>query len=441
MHSTITTRSLAQRALARTLAKARSASGGAGAYPQSAWWHGEARLKQLPPDGDWRIWLILAGRGFGKTRSIVEWANEQARINPCSRGAVVGATDSDVYKVLIAGESGFLQQSVDGFQPTYNANKGLLTYPNGSTAWVFSAEKPDRLRGPQHHWAVCDELAAWRYPEAWDQLLFGLRLGDDPRVAIATTPRPTPLIKRLLQDDTCVTVTGSTYENKDNLAPAFFTAIINRYENTTLGRQELNAEILSDMPGALWKRDQLEALRVTKHPKLTRIVVGLDPSASSNEDSDETGIVAVGLGDDGHGYVLEDATLIAEPEVRAKAAVAVYHKHDADAVVAEINNGGDWIPFAIHVVDKNVYVKVVHASRGKHTRAEPIAGLYEQGRVHHVGVHGALEDQQCSWTVNTVDSPDRLDALVWALWELMFNAPGVVEIDSAPKEVADLFGG
>jgi phage terminase large subunit-like protein len=408
-------------------------------YPATEWWHGLARPEQIPPSGDWRIFMALAGRGWGKTRSIVEWAIEQARVQPGSRGALVGATNSDVYKVLVAGESGFLAKASPDFYPTYNTGKGVLTFPNGSTVWTFSAEEPNRLRGPQHHWAICDELAAWQYPDAWDQLLFGLRLGSDPRVAIATTPRPTPLIKRLLADSTCVVVRGSTYDNAANLAPTFISSIVRRYEGTRLGRQELNAEVLDDTPGALWTRDLLEANRVMAHPDLKRIVIGLDPSASSNDESDETGIIAAGLGVDGHGYILEDATLIAEAEKRARAAVALYNKYEADAVVVEINNGGDWIPFAIRVVDKAVRVKVVHASRGKHTRAEPVAGLYEQHKVHHVGYHGALEDQLCSWTSASSDSPDRLDALVWALWELMLSR-GEITHDSAPSVLSEYRG-
>ncbi len=409
-------------------------------YPPSDWFAVPlAREKQLPPSGDWRIWLILAGRGFGKTRSIVEWGIEQARAMPGSTGVMVGATASDVYKVLIAGESGVLKTRTDSFQPTYNSSKNLLTFPNGSSAWLISADEPNRLRGLNTYWAICDELAAWRYPDAFDQLLLGLRLGSDPRVAIATTPRPTPLIRQLITDPTCVITSGSTYENKDNLAPSFLATIVRRYEGTRLGRQELYAEVLGDTPGALWTRDLLERTRVTQTPELVRVVVGVDPSASANEDSDETGIIAAGLGVDGHGYVLEDATLIAEAEKRAQAAVAVYHKQRADAIVVEVNNGGDWIPLAIHVVDVDARVKVVHASRGKHTRAEPIAGLYEQGRVHHVGFHGELEDQQCSWTSATRDSPDRLDALVWALTELMLKDQGELDIRPASEVLSNLF--
>jgi phage terminase large subunit-like protein len=316
----------------------------------------------------------------------------------------------------------------------------LLTFPNGSTAWCITAQEPNRLRGLNTAWAICDELAAWQYPDAFDQLLFGLRAGDNPRVVIATTPRPTPLIKRLLNDPTCVVVRGSTYENAANLAPTFLSAIVNRYEGTRLGRQELNADILDDTPGALWNRTLLEQGRVTKAPDLKRIVIAIDPSASSSEDSDETGIVAAGLGVDGHGYVLEDATLIGDPEKRSKAAVALFHKYKADTVVAETNNGGDWIPFAIRTVDKTVPVKVVHASRGKHTRAEPVASLYEQGKVHHVGYLATLEDQLCSWTSASVSSPDRLDALVWALWALMLDGMGELEISAAPAGISDYFG-
>lgn len=409
-------------------------------YPQTGWWHGEAREKQLPPKGAWSIWLLLAGRGFGKTRSIVEWGIEQARTMPKSRGALVARIASDNRDVLVEGESGFLAKCSPDFMPKYEPSKRRLTFPNGSIITTYSADEPNTLRGPQHHWALCDELAAWQFVEAWDNLLMGLRLGVDPRVAIATTPRPVPLVKSLLADPTCIAVRGSTYDNAANLAPSFLTAIVKRYEGTRLGRQELNADILDDTPGALWNRAMLEQGRVTKAPELKRIVIAIDPSASSNEDSDETGIIAAGLGVDGHGYVLEDATLIGDPERRSKAAVALFHKYQADAIVAEANNGGDWIPFAIHTVDKTVQVKVVRASRGKYTRAEPVASLYEQVRVHHVGYLATLEDQQCSWTSASTDSPDRLDALVWALWALMLDGMGELEISAAPAGISDYFG-
>lgn len=402
-------------------------------------WTFWARPKQLAPPGDWRIFLILAGRGFGKTLAITQWAIQQAKAMPKSRGAIVAPTAGDARDVLVEGESGIMNVVSPGFRPFYEPSKRRLTFPNGSRATLFSADEPSRLRGPQHHWAICDEIAAWQYMDAFDQLMLGLRLGKDPRVAIATTPRPIPLIKQLMSDPTVAIVTGSTYENRANLAPAFFTGVVSRYEGTRLGRQELDAEVLGDTPGALWTRDLLEVNRVTKTPDLKRIVIGIDPSASANEDSDETGIIAAGLGADGQGYVLEDASLIGDPEKRAKAAVALYHKYKADAVVAEINNGGDWIPFAIHTVDKTVNVKVVHASRGKRTRAEPVASLYEQHKAHHVGYLGALEDQLCGWTSASTDSPDRLDALVWALWELMIG-DGDVSVGYAPSSLSEWRG-
>lgn len=360
---------------------------------------------------------------------------------PKSRGALIAPTAADARDVLVEGESGILNLSPPKFRPLYEPSKRRLTWPNGSRATLFSADEPNRLRGPQYHWAICDEIATWQYVDAFDQLLLGLRLGKNPRVAVATTPRPIPLIKRLLADPMVAVVRGSTYENKANLAPAFLEQIVKRYAGTRIGRQELNAEILDDTPGALWTRDLLEKNRVTEYPDLKRIVISMDPSASENADSDETGIIASGLGADDHGYVLEDATLIGDPEKRAKAAIALYNKYKADAIVVEINNGGDWIPFAIHTVDKSVSVKVVHASRGKHTRAEPVASLYEQGKVHHVGYLGALEDQYCSWTSATTDSPDRLDAAVWGLTDLMIGDQGEMTIGKAPEALSEFFGG
>lgn len=410
-------------------------------FPPSAWFSVPlAREKQLPPAGEWRIWLILAGRGFGKTRSVVEWALERARTQPGSTGVLAGATASDVYKVLVAGESGVLKSAPDAFRPLYNSSKSLLTFPNGTTAWLLSAEEPDRFRGLNTHWAACDELAAWRYADSWDQLLLGLRLGDDPRVAIATTPRPTLLIKQLLKDPTVAVTRGSTYENKANLAPAFLTTIVNRYEGTTLGRQELNAEILDDMPGALWKRTTIETERVTEVPELRRIVVAIDPAVTANAESAETGIIAAGVGEDGQGYILDDKTISASPDGWAKQAVALYHTLKADRIVAEVNNGGDMIEHTIRTVDSRVAFTQVRASRGKHTRAEPVAALYEQGKVHHVGAFGLLEDQMCQWTPTDADSPDRVDALVWALTELMLDGGGEMSVGDAPRSISEYFG-
>lgn len=376
-----------------------------------------ARPNQLPPAGDWLTWLILAGRGFGKTRCITEWAKMQARAMPGSRGAMVAATAADVRDVLVEGESGILNISSDSFRPLYEPSKRRLTWPNGTIATLFSADEPDRLRGPQHHWAVSDELAAWRRVETWDMLMFGLRLGQNPRVTVATTPRPTPIIKQLIADRTCHVTRGSTYDNRDNLAPSFFQQIVGKYEGTRLGRQELNAEILDDVPGALWTRALIEQFRVTKHPELTRVVVGVDPHASTGE----SGIIVAGLGTDKHGYVLDDLSTGGSPDTWARQAVTGYHKHRADRIAAEANNGGDMVISTILTVDKKVATKKLWASRGKQTRAEPIAALYEQGRIHHVGMFASLEDELCTWVSGESDSPNRLDAAVWALTELMSN--------------------
>lgn len=336
---------------------------------------------------------------------------------PGSRGAMVAATAADVRDVLIEGESGVMNISPAYFRPLYEPSKRRLTWPNGSTATLFSAEEPDRLRGPQHHWAVCDELAAWTRPDTWDMLMFGLRLGDSPRLAVATTPRPIPIIKQLVSDPTTHVTRGSTYENRDNLAPAFFQQVVGKYEGTRLGRQELNAEILEDVPGALWTRAMIEAGRVTRHPDLTRVVVGVDPAASTGE----TGIIVAGIDASGHGYILDDLSTAGSPETWGRQVVTGYYKHKADRAAVEANNGGDMVISTIKVVDPRVATKKLWASRGKYTRAEPVAALYEQGRVHHVGVFTALEDEYCNWVSGESDSPNHLDAAVWALTELMLN--------------------
>lgn len=374
----------------------------------------------------WRIWLVLAGRGFGKTRCGVEWVRDRVQTGQAGRIALVGATSSDVRDVLIEGESGILAKSPPWFRPVWQSARSRLVWPNGAIALTYSAEEPDRLRGKQHDGGLCDELASWRYVDTWDQLMFGMRLGEDPRVVITTTPRPTEIIKSLVRrsvDPTDVRVTkGSTFDNKANLAPAFVDQIIKRYQGTRLGRQEIDAEILDDAPGALWKRGQLDKLRVTAHPPLVRIVVAVDPAVTSDAKSDETGIVVAGLGTDGHGYVLQDRSLSESPAKWAAEVVAAYHVHRADRIVAEVNNGGDLVEAAIRTVDRDVSYKAVRAARGKQTRAEPIGALYEQGKVHHVGTLAKLEDQLCNWDPTTsARSPDRLDALVWALTELMLE--------------------
>ncbi len=389
-------------------------------------WRSVARRDQLPPEGDWRFWLILAGRGFGKTRSVNEWALEQARKYPKSRGALVAATAADAREVLVEGESGILNIAPPDFQPKYSPSRQRLEFPNGSIATHFSADEPNRLRGPQFHWAICDELAAWRFAVAFDNLLLGVRLGIDPRIAIATTPRPVPLIQKLLTDPACIVTRGSTYENAAHLAPAFLESILSRYAGTRLGRQEIEGEVLADVPGALWQFAWIEAARVSAAPELLRIVIAVDPAVTAGKTADETGIVAAGaalINGELHGYVLGDHTLKASPERWARAAVAAYHQHNADRILAEVNNGGDLVEHTIRTVDTSVPITQVRASRGKVTRADPIAALYEGGRVHHVGEFRALEDQMCKWTADAGGSPDRVDALVWALHDLLIANP------------------
>ena len=389
-------------------------------------WPAIARPNQLPPPGNWQVWLLLAGRGFGKTRTLAEWVCQQAASGRAGRIALVAATAADARDVLVEGQSGILAVSPPWFRPVYEPSKRRLTWPNGAMATTFSAEEPERLRGPQHDAAICDELGAWSRPETWDMLQFGLRLGRHPRCLVATTPRPTRLIRELLaREGRDVMVTrGSTYENRANLAPGFFDQIIRKYEGTRLGRQELNAELLEDTPGALWSHSIIDATRQTLAPHLARIVVAIDPAATSGEDADETGIVVVGKDHQGHGYVLADASGKHQPVEWAKTAVAAYRAHHADRIVAERNNGGAMVEATIRMVDGNVPVTTVWASRGKAARAEPVSALYEQGRVHHIGAFPKLEDQMCAFTTDfdrarAGYSPDRLDALVWGLTELL----------------------
>ena len=303
----------------------------------------------------------------------------------------------------------------------WNKSRSAYMLPNGSRIKGFSAEKPDRLRGPQHHGAWCDELAAWASPETFDQLQFGLRLGHNPQVIVTTTPRPTKIVKEILKDPETIVTRGSTYENRDNLAASTLVTLQNKYENTRLGRQELFGEILDDNPGALWTRAGIESARIKLEniPPLIRVVVGVDPAVTNTETSDSTGIVTAGMDANGHYYVLADDTLKASPQDWATQAVKSFELHKADRIVAETNNGGDLVVHLLQQVKNTVPVKKVTASRGKLVRAEPIAALYEQGRVHHVGYFGEMEDQMCEYEPGSgMDSPDRMDALVWALTEL-----------------------
>jgi phage terminase large subunit-like protein len=412
-------------------------------------WTSWARPTQRPPPGNWRVWLLLAGRGFGKTRTGAELV--RARVAACTarRVALVAPTAADARNVMVEGESGILAISPPWDRPRYEPSKRRLTWPNGAIATLYSADEPERLRGPQHDATWCDELGSWRYPEAWDMLMLGLRLGNDPSVVVTTTPRPTKLIRALIADSTAVVTRGSTYENRPNLAPAFLEQIIRKYEGTRLGRQELEAELLDDVPGALWSRGVIEAGRARAAPTLVRVVVAIDPAATSSEEADETGIVVAGKDAQGRGWVLADASGRFAPAQWAKTAIAAYRAHRADRVVAEVNNGGEMVEATLRVIDPNVPFRAVRASRGKLTRAEPVAALYEQGRVHHLGSFPQLEDQMCGFVPAdpgdlgprpTRSSPDRVDALVWALTDLLIEPMSDQGIYDLYRQLASQIG-
>jgi phage terminase large subunit-like protein len=401
-------------------------------------WRLKARPSQLPPAGDWVCWLILTGRGWGKTRCGAEWIRSQVMAG-CSRLALVGATAADVRDIMVEGESGILAISPKHDRPEYQPGLRRITWPNGAIATCYSADEPDRLRGPQHDAAWCDEIASWRYPNAWDMLMLGLRIGKNPRVVATTTPRPVKLIRELLaREGRDVVVTrGRTIENVANLAPAFLSEIMRRYEGTRLGRQELDAEVLEDVPGALWQRDWFDRDRVTVASDLKRVIVAIDPAMSSTDGSDETGIIVAGVGFDGHGYIVDDISGRYAPHEWATKAVEAYRRYQADRIVAEVNAGGDMMQATLRTIDVNVSFTAVHASRGKVIRAEPVAALYEQRKVHHVGSLSVLEDQMCGFTSDfdrsrAGYSPDRLDALVWALSDLMVKTWAADVVSVAP---------
>ena len=375
-----------------------------------------ARPSQRPPEGDWRTWLILAGRGWGKTRIGAEWLRKRQHTSP--RMAIVAPTFADARDICVEGESGLQAICDEGEIVKWNRSLGELKFKSGAQVKLFSGDKPDRMRGPQHYAMWYDELAAFQYPQqAWDIGMFGLRLGDNPQCVVTTTPRPIPLVKQLLAARTTSVTRGTTYENRDNLAEAFFTDIVSRYEGTRLGRQELNAELIDDVEGALWTRAMLEANRVTKFENLIRIVVGVDPKANAAAES-ETGIVVAAKSADGNIYVLDDASVNDLPERWARQVVSAFHRWRGDRVVVERNQGGDMVASTLRAVDAHLPISEVHATKGKYTRAEPVSALYEQGKVKHVGSFPRLEDQMCSWLPGE-DSPDRLDALVWAVSSLM----------------------
>lgn len=388
-------------------------------------WLNVARPKQLTPQGDWHIWLILAGRGWGKTRTGAQDALLYALRNPEVQVAVVTPTFGDIRRVAFGGPSGIISMVpdgafLDGRGQGYNSSAAEIRLYNGSKIMGFSATDPDRLRGPQFHRAWCDELAAWRYPETFDQLMFGLRLGERPQCVITTTPKPTPIVRSLVERDDCVITTGSTFENSANLADSTLNMLREKYEGTTLGQQELYAEIITGTEGALWSVDQIDKTRrKINRETLTNILIAVDPAVTSGENSDETGVVVVGKDINNEYYVLDDKSGKYKPDQWGRIAIDLFYQWEADRIVAEVNNGGDLVERLIRTLDAGVRFKSVHASRGKLVRAEPIAALYEQERVHHCGVFPELETQMCTYTGERPrPSPDRLDALVWGLSEL-----------------------
>lgn len=402
---------------------------------------------QLPPEGDWRSWVIMGGRGAGKTRAGAEWVRAQVEgARPLDAGrarrvALVGETLDQVREVMIFGDSGILACSPPDRKPTWEATRKRLVWPNGAVASVHTAHDPEGLRGPQFDAAWVDELAKWKKAqETWDMLQFALRLGDQPKVCVTTTPRNVGVLKALLASPSTVVTHAATEANRANLATSFLEEVRSRYKGTRLGRQELDGVMLVDAEGALWTTAGVEACRGEKPPQLDRIVVAVDPAASSGAAADECGIVVVGAQTKGppqdwRAWVLADCTVAgASPAEWARTAIAAMEQYGADRLVAEVNQGGQMVAEVIRQVDPLVPYKAVHASRGKAARAEPVAALYEQGRVAHVAGLDALEDQMCRMTARGFEgsgSPDRVDALVWALHELMiepaahWRAPGV----------------
>lgn len=388
------------------------------------WYATKARPEQCPPAGDWRTWLILAGRGWGKTRTGAEWLRAQR--DTCPRMAIIAPTFADARDTCVEGESGLLAICKPSEVTKWNRSIGEFEFSNGAQVKLFSGDKPARLRGPQHHALWFDELAAFQYIQAaWDMAMFGLRLGDNPRAVVTTTPRPLPLIKTLLADAKTHVTKGSTYDNRANLAPAFFEDIVSRYEGTRLGRQELDAELIDDVEGALWTRANLEDNRVVKCPDPVTIVIGVDPKVNAGADS-ETGVIVAAAGSDGKYYILDDASINDVPERWARQVVSTYHKWKADRIVVERNQGGDMVAAMLRAVDVHLPITEVYATKGKYTRAEPVSALYEQGKVKHVGAFPKLEDQLCTWLPGE-DSPDRLDALVWAVTNLTGRVSSYVD--------------
>jgi phage terminase large subunit-like protein len=393
-------------------------------------WPTFAHKHQSEPPGDWTTWLVLGGRGAGKTRAGAEWVRAVARRKPLEGPiALVGETEHDAREVMVEGVSGILKVHERHERPVWMPSRRRLEFASGAVAQIFSAEDPESLRGPQFAAAWCDELAKWRQAEAtFDMLQFGLRLGERPRQVITTTPRPIALIKRLIADPRCALTRAGTVANARNLSSAFLDSVVSRYAGTRLGRQELDGEIVEDRPGALWSRAMIEGCRVAAAPALQRIVVAVDPPVSSGEGADACGLIAAGRAESGEIFVIADETAAGlTPGLWSRKAIALWRRLDADALLVEVNQGGEMVRSIIGEADPSVPVRAVRAHKGKWLRAEPVAHLYEQGRVKHAGTFPALEDEMCDFAVDGLSSgrsPDRLDAMVWAVSELSFGARG-----------------
>ena len=407
-------------------------------------WAAHARDDQLAPvlakgGGRWHTWLVLGGRGSGKTRTGAEWIRAQVVGEPpladrrSHRIALIGDTIAQVRSVMIEGVSGLLSVYPPEERPKLEVSKNQLVWANGTVAQMFAADDPDSPRGPQFDAAWCDELCKWRQPKyAWDTLQFSLRLGRWPQCVVTTTQRAIPVLKKILGDDATATTHSRTADNAKFLSPSFMAEMQRRYGDTLIGRQELEGEIVEERLTGLWKRSYIEQSRLTTRPELTRIVVAIDPPVTATAGSDSCGIIVAGLGVDRRAYVIGDRTVQGrEPVIWTKAAVAAYHDYEADTIVVETNQGGDLLVQMFKSIDVRVPVKKVYASRGKYTRAEPVSGLYNEGRVVHVGTYLELERQMCDFAADNLahgKSPDRLDALVWAITELMLTnrqEPGI----------------
>lgn len=397
-------------------------------------WAFKARDDQWPPVAaasglPWTMWLVMGGRGAGKTRTGAEWVRglalgaDEFALKPVGRIALIAETAADARDVMVEGVSGILSVHAPHEKPEWQPSRRRLEWRNGAVAQVFSAEDPESLRGPQFECAWLDEFAKWRYPEeTFDMLQFGLRLGDHPRQLITTTPRAIPMLRKFMDDPGTVISHAATIRNAAHLAPGFLERIVARYAGTRLGRQEIDGQMIEERADALWSRAMLEANRCAKAPALKRIVVAIDPPASSSHRANNCGLIAAGIDEAGIVHILADATLVsARPQKWARAAIALYRKYEADQLVAEVNQGGEMVEAVIREADPDVPVTMVRATRGKYLRAAPVAQLYDQGRVRHAGGFPELEDEMCSFGPDGLPgsrSPDRLDALVWAVTAL-----------------------